>query len=289
MKTLSIASAVLLTALVGGARAQLVPPLPTATLINFDDIDLGPNQQIPFPVVTNEYVNRGVQFSGFGPNSGGLFNPSFDPASVPEISLPNVIYFLSAFPVVTGGLAQTPEFLNFYPPISSFQFDTGTLGVDCAGASVVTAQGFDQGGNLLASTTMTATVDGETISLTFPPPGASQVVVTSSHSCGTPGTLFFGVEVFSMDNVAFVAEPQAASKCGQSLIDAAGKKAKAEASCYAKALQKGVRSTTPASRRRATPSPRRSPRQRHGLPGHARRRRHQRLGRTPSSRRRSRS
>ncbi len=40
--------------------------------------------------------------------------------------------------------------------------------------------------------------------------------------------------------MAFVPEPQAASKCGQSLIDAAGKKAKAEASCYAKALQKGV-------------------------------------------------
>jgi hypothetical protein len=240
MKILPIASALLLTALVSGVRAQLVPPPPTATLVNFDDIDLGPNQQIPFLVVTDQYVNRGVQFAGFGQNSGGLFNPSFDPSEVPYISLPNNIYFLSAFPVITGGLAQTPEFLTFYPPISHFQFDTGTFGQDCQGASIVTAQGFDSGGNLLGSTTLTATTSGETIAVDFPPPGAHQVIVTSSHSCGPPGSLFFGVEVFSMDNVAFVAEPQAASKCGQSLIDAAGKKAKAEASCYGKALQKGV-------------------------------------------------
>ncbi len=58
------------------------------------------------------------------------------------------MYFVSAFPVTSGGLAQSPEFLTFYPPISHFQFDTGTLGADCAGASIVTAQGFDSGGNL---------------------------------------------------------------------------------------------------------------------------------------------
>src|SRR5215831_5928829 len=77
MKILPIASALLLTALVSGARAHLVPPSPTATLVNFDDIDLGGVQQIPFLVVTDQYVNRGVQFAGFGQNSGGLFNPSF--------------------------------------------------------------------------------------------------------------------------------------------------------------------------------------------------------------------
>ena len=235
-----IASALVLTALVGSARAQLVPPSVTATLVNFDDINLGPDQQIPFPVVTNEYVNRGVQFAGFGENSGGLFNPSFDPADVPYISLPNVIYFVSAFPVITGGLAQSPEFLTFYPPISHFQFDTGTLGVDCAGGSIVTAQGFAHDGTSLGSVMLTATETGGTVALDFPSPGAEKLVVTSTHSCGPPGFIFFGVEIFSMDNVAFVPEPQPASKCGQSLIDAAGKKAKAEASCYGKALQKGV-------------------------------------------------
>ncbi len=174
----------------------------TATLVNFDD--LNPNGQIPFNVVTNEYVNRGVQFAGFGQNSGGLYNPSFGPGEAPYISPPNNIYFLSAFPVITGGLAQSPEFLTFYPPIQYFQFDTGTFGQDCQGASVVTIQGFAHDGTLLGSTTLTATVEGETLALTLPPPGAERVVVTSTHSCGLPGDLFFGVEVFSMDNVAFV-------------------------------------------------------------------------------------
>jgi hypothetical protein len=240
MRISRIASALLLTALVGNAGAQLIPPPVTATLVNFDDIDLGPSQPFPLPVITNEYVNRGIQFAGFGQNSGGLFNPSFDPAQVPYISPPNNIYFVSAFPVVTGGLAQTPEFLTFYPPIQSFQFDTGTLGADCAGASIVTAQGFAHDGTLLDSETLTATIEGETIALTFPAPGAEQVVITSSHSCGEPGTLFFGVEVFSLDNVAFVPVAQPGSKCAQGLDDAAGKQAKAVASCYAKALQQGL-------------------------------------------------
>ena len=240
MRISRIAGALLLTALAGNAGAQLMPPPVTATLVNFDDIDLGPNQQIPFLVVTNEYVNRGVQFAGFGQNSGGLFNPSFDPASVPYISLPNNIYFLSAFPVVTGGLAQSPEFLTFYPPIQYFQFDTGTFGIDCQGTSIVTIQGFAHDGTLLDSETLTATMDGETLALTLPPPGAEQVVVTSSHNCGMPGSFFFGVEIFSLDNVAFIPVAQPASKCAQGLDDAAGKEAKAVASCYAKALQKGV-------------------------------------------------
>ena len=106
-----------------------VPPPLTATIVNFDDIDLGPSQQIPFPVITDRYTPVGVTFAGFGQNAGGLFNPGFDAASVPYISLPNVLYFVSAFPVVTGGLAQSPETLSFYPPISHFQFDTGSLGV----------------------------------------------------------------------------------------------------------------------------------------------------------------
>ncbi len=240
MRISRIASALLLTALAGSAGAQLMPPPVTATLVNFDDIDLGPNQQIPFLVVTDQYVNRGVQFAGFGQNSGGLFNPAFNPEEVPYISLPNNIYFLSAFPVVTGGLAQSPEFLTFYPPIQYFQFDTGTFGIDCMGASIVTIQGFAHDGTLLDSDTQTADMAGETLSLTLPPPGAEQVVVTSSHSCGVPGDLFFGVEIFSMDNVAFVSVAQPASKCAQGLDDAAGKQAKAVASCYAKALQKGL-------------------------------------------------
>ena len=180
-----------------------------------------------------------MTFAGFGQNAGGLFNPSFTPSDVPYISLPNVLYFVSAFPVVTGGLAQTPETLSFYPPILSFQFDTGSLGADCEGTSIVHAEGFDANNVSVGTASVTASLEGNTLAITFSSP-ASKVVVTSSHTCGSPGQLFFGVEVFSMDNIAFVPEPAAASQCVQAIIDAAGKKAKAEASCNAKALENGV-------------------------------------------------
>jgi hypothetical protein len=240
MKMLRFTSAVMFLALVGSAAAQLIPPSPTATLVNFDNIPLGPDQMIPFAVVTTEYTDSaGVTFAGFGQNAGGLFNPSFTPSDVPYISLPNNLYFVSAFPVVTGGLAQTPETLSFYPPILSFQFDTGSLGADCGGTSIVHAQGFDASNVSVGTASVTASLEGNTLAITFSAP-ASKVVVTSSHTCGPPGSLFFGVEVFSMDNIAFVPEPAAASQCAQAIIDAAGKKAKAEASCNAKALQNGV-------------------------------------------------
>src|SRR5262249_27884933 len=50
---------------------------------------------------------------------------------------------------------------------------------------------------------------------------------------------FHGVELFTVDNLSFTPVASGASKCAQTVIDAAGKKAKAEASCYSKALQKG--------------------------------------------------
>ena len=240
MKVLHLVGVLLVSGLVHTATAQLVPPPLTATIANFDDIPLDPNNQlIPFPIVTDHYAPVGLILSGFGQNSGGLFNPSFNPSDVPAISLPNVLYFVSAFPVVTGGLAQSPETLTFYPPVQSVQFDISSLGVDCQGTSIVTAQGFAPGGASLGSTSLEATPTGGTIALTFPSPGAEKVVVTSTHTCGTSG-LFLGVEVFSFDNIAFVPVASPASRCAQGIVDAAGKKTKAQQACYGKALQKGL-------------------------------------------------
>ena len=191
--------------------------------------------------MTDQYASRGVVFAGFGQNAGGLVNPDFGQPPPPWFSPPNIVYFVSIFPVATGGLAQSPETLSFYPPVTSFQFDSSSLNVDCAGTSVVTVRAFAPGGTLLGTVSVPVTPDGQTLAMTFPAPGAEKVVVSSSHTCGPPGTLFNGVEVFSMDNVAFVSSSLGvASKCAQSAIDAAGKKAKAEASCNAKALQNGV-------------------------------------------------
>ena len=241
MRRTLVACGLVLAGLVSGASAQITAPPLTATIVNFDDLSLPPDLQIPLPVVTDQYASRGVVFAGFGQNAGGLVNPDFGQPPPPWFSPPNIVYFVSIFPVATGGLAQSPETLSFYPPVTSFQFDSSSLNVDCAGTSVVTVRAFAPGGALLGTVSVPVTPDGQTLAMTFPAPGAEKVVVSSSHTCGPPGTLFNGVEVFSMDNVAFVSSSLGvASKCAQSAIDAAGKKAKAEASCNAKALQNGV-------------------------------------------------
>ena len=103
---------------------------------------------------------------------------------------------------------------------------------------VVTAQGF-LGSTLVGSVTQPALIGGVTVQLSFPSP-VDKVIITSSHTCGPPGFLFHGVELFTVDRVSFTPVASAASKCAQSSIDAAGKAAKAEAACYAKALQKGT-------------------------------------------------
>ena len=66
------------------------------------------------------------------------------------------------------------------------------------------------------------------------------MVITSTHTCGPPGFIFHGVELFTIDNVAYIPVASNVSKCAQGALDAAGKKAKAEASCYSKALANGL-------------------------------------------------
>ena len=239
-----LAGVLTLAALVPNAPAAVIPPPITSTFINFDDMPGATDVlSIPGPLTT-QYVDRGVIFSGFPAQNGGGILGTGGFAPLPEISPPNFMLFLSAFPMLNGGLPQSPETLSFYPPVTSVQFDIGTLGFNCsdgavATTSVVTAQGFDAGGTLVGSDTQPAVIEGATILLTFSAP-AVQVLITSTHTCGPPGSLFHGVELFTLDNLSFTPVASAASKCAQGQTDAAGKKAKAEASCYAKALQKGL-------------------------------------------------
>src|SRR5262249_17087128 len=158
----------------------------------------------------------------------------------------NFMLFLSAFPLLNGGLPQSPETLTFYPPITAFQFDTGTFGIDCSDpdaglvtTSILTVQGFAPGGTLVNSVTQPVLIDGATVKLTFASP-AEKVVITSTHTCGPQDFLLHGVELFTMDRVSFTPVAAPANACAQGSMDAAGKAAKAEAACYAKALQKGV-------------------------------------------------
>ena len=67
-------------------------------------------------------------FSGFPAQNGGGILGTGGFAPLPEISPPNFMHFPSAFPMLNGGLAQTPETLSFYPPVTAVQFDIGTLG-----------------------------------------------------------------------------------------------------------------------------------------------------------------
>src|SRR5262249_23003527 len=132
-----------------------------------------------------------------------------------------------------------PEIMDFYPPVTAMQFDTGTGGIDCSDTMAVTVQGFDASSNPVGTVNAPVPLSGGTVQVTFSAP-ASRVIITSTHSCGPPGFIFHGVEIFRPTTLASTPQASAASKCAQSAMDAAGKKAKAEASCYAKALQKGV-------------------------------------------------
>jgi hypothetical protein len=237
MKRSLLVSALVLGAMARMATAQIIPVSPSDVLVNLDNIPPATNDITTAFPVTNEFADLGVQFAGFGENGGALFN--FQQAPTPGISEPNTIVFASFVSMGNGGIPQTPETLTFYPPISYLQFDATTLGQDCQGTAIVTVSGFAADSTPVGSSTTPIPVAGITIQTTFTAP-ATTVVLTSSHSCGTSG-LFAGVEIFTVDNLGFtIVGTGAPSKCAQSAIDAAGKKAKAEASCYSKALQKGV-------------------------------------------------
>src|SRR5262249_25104097 len=154
----------------------------------------------------------------------------------PAISNPNIMVFFSAVPMGNGGLLALPETFSFYPTITSLQFDLSTAGLGCDPAEIIKVEGFAPGGASLGVQTVTlpGAEDGTTALMSFPPPGAERVVLSSVQICANLA------DIFTVDNIAFVTVPATASKCVQSTLDAAGKKAKAVASCYAKAAQKGV-------------------------------------------------
>jgi hypothetical protein len=237
-------SVLMLAALVRSATAQLVPPPLTATVVNFDDI-VGCsslfNPACPL-LPPDTYSSVGLTITGFGQNGATVFAAE---GSSYLISPPNSLLFFSVFPLSNGGLIKPPETFSFYPPVQSLQFDTATFG-GCD--LLVTAQAFAPNGASLGSTSIAPVEGGVTLSVTFPPPGAQRVVITDMPNpiCGTPG-----LEAFSIDDIAFVTLPSPASRCAQSALDAAGKKAKAESSCYSKALQHGV-AVDPACLQKAT-------------------------------------
>ena len=223
-------SLLILAALVRSAAAQLVPPPLTATVINFDE--LAGCASLPCPLFPPDtYSSLGITITGFGQNGATVFDAE---TSSYLISPPNALFFFSVFPLSSGGLMKPPETFSFYPPVQSLQFDTATFtGCDL----IVNVQAFAPNGASLGVTPTVPVEGGVTLSLAFPPPGAQRVLITDVPNpvCGTPG-----LEAFSIDNIAFVTLPGAASRCAQSALDAAGKKAKAEASCNAKALENGV-------------------------------------------------
>ena len=253
MRVLRFASVLLLSGFVASATAQLLPTPITATVINFDDIpgasDLGTT---PTPVLDpGQYANQGVVFTGFGNSGGIVVDYNFVGGGPPTlaVSLPNVLGFIGIASTAQGGLAVSPETLSFFPPITSLQFDVTTFNISCgATQEVLKVDAFDANGVSLGTQSVPLPLlpdspppdfqQGITISATFAAPGASKVVVAASSLCGLSPQL--QLEAWSMDNVAFVSQPAGASKCTQEALDAAGKKAKAEASCNAKALQNGV-------------------------------------------------
>ena len=152
--------------------------------------------------------------------------------------------FISAFPLANGGLPQSPETLSFYPPITSIQFDSGTGGGGeddiCDGTMILFVDGFAADATPVGHITQDA--HQGTVSLSFSAP-ATRMVISSTHTCGPPGFLFFGVEIFTVDNIAFVTEASGQpSQCAKDQTNAAMAmaKVKAQTQCYAQAVASGL-------------------------------------------------
>ena len=140
--------------------------------------------------------------------------------------------------MANGGLIKGPETFTFYPPVQSLQFDIANFG-GCDLLVFIEANFAPDGTPSGERPTTVPFVGGVTLAVAFPPPGAQTVATIPTAPNPICGTV--GLEAFSIDNLAFVSVPGGVgSKCAQGEIDAAGKKAKAEASCYSKALQKGL-------------------------------------------------
>src|SRR5262249_50733503 len=175
---------------------------------------------MPGPLTT-ESPDGGVIFSGFPPQNGGGIIGVGAGSGRQDIEGNNFMLFLSAFPLLNGGLPQSPETLTFYPPITAFQFDTGTFGIDCSDpstgqvtTSILTVQGFAPGGTLVGSVTQPVLIDGATVKLAFASP-VEKVVITSTHTCGAPDFLLHGVELFTVDRVSFTPVAAPANACAQ--------------------------------------------------------------------------
>ena len=237
MRLSAFASVFVLAALVRGAVAQVVAPPLTATVVNFDDM-VASDTCMPNGPITTEYAGLGVIFSGFGKSGGGLINGNCNYGNNGvAVSPPNLMGFATIINYPNGGAEISPETLTFYPPITYLQLDTFTFSDICEGTNMFFANAFAEDGTPVGNTSF-VNGDPRTVQFTFSPTPAQKVVITSNKTCGN--SLFKGVETFTLDNIAWISVPSGASKCAQGEIDAAGKKAKAIASCYSKALQKGV-------------------------------------------------
>jgi hypothetical protein len=228
----------LLGGLVGTATAQVLPPPLSATVVNFDDVPApGSIAEVVAPLTT-EYSALGITFGGFGRN-GGARTQFFGSVPTGAASLPNVLYFIGIGTTQSGGLMVSPEFITFDPPIGTLQFDLTTLGFDCEGTMAVTTDAYAPGGALVETRTTVIPIDGITEAFTFPDPGVERVVITSTGTCGS--MLFVGVELFTIDNVAFTPVGSGEqSVCARKAIDAAGKKAKSRGKCFSQAIANGA-------------------------------------------------
>jgi len=244
---LGAAGILLLAGVSGSANAQILPTPIASTVVNFDDITGAPSSVgPPVPVLDpDRYVNLGVRITGFGASGGVIFDLSNNGAPTPAISPPNALTFASIQSTTEGGLAVSPETLTFYPTVTAVQFDATTVGLNCPTPEILTVSAFAPGGALLESRNVPlppiveGTPEGITIAFTAAPPGIEKLVVKAITICALAPQL--QLEAFTMDNIAFTTVGTGtASKCAQGGLDAAGKKAKAVASCQAKALQNGV-------------------------------------------------
>lgn len=187
--------------------AQIVPPPPGATIINFDDV-VAPCVFDDTTALRGVYTAQGVTFTALFNDGAGIVNECGN-FGVSGGSSPNSLGINDGTSYADGGAPRTPSTLVFSPLVSKVQFNVGQA--FCTQPLTVTATAVDADGVTVA--VEQATPGAAMTTLTIAAPHIAKVILSTDHVCLDP--FAFSTEQFVLDDLAFVPEP---SVCGDGML-----------------------------------------------------------------------
>jgi hypothetical protein len=160
-----------------------------AVHVDFDDTALEPILFSNTTPLRNQMATCGVIFRGGTNLNGGAILNEGGGFSVTGHSSPNFLAFNSAIQMANGGFAGLPEYLDFTPAATYVEFYVGRG----SGSGTLTANGYNNNGTLIASTTVTPAVGLQPVRLVSSQP-IKTVTINSTGSMLVIDNLFFTLD-----------------------------------------------------------------------------------------------